>query len=93
MTTATEDTIATKRTRFNVSASAGTAEATSPKALAVNQVKAYIMSLQQDIGSILEKLGLRHIGLQAKDLNKSFHITKMEDDEDFIPCSARIKLS
>jgi hypothetical protein len=56
MTTATNNTVVAKRTTFDVSASDGTAEATSPKALADNQVKAYIVSLQQDIGSILEKL-------------------------------------
>jgi hypothetical protein len=61
--------------------------------LADNQVKAYILSLQQDIGFILEKLGLSHISLQAKYLNKSFHIIKMEDDEEFIPRSARIEFS
>jgi hypothetical protein len=93
MTSATETTATTKRTRFDASASAGKAEATPPKALAANQVKAYIVSLQQDIGSILEKRGLNHISLQAKALNKSFHITKMEDDEEFIPHSARIEFT
>jgi hypothetical protein len=93
MTSATETTAITKRTRFDASTSDGKAEATSPKALADNQVKAYIVLLQQDIGSILEKLGLNHISLQAKALNKSFHITKMEDDEEFIPRSARIEFS
>jgi hypothetical protein len=93
MTSAAETTTTTKRTRFDPSASAGKVEATSPKALAANQVKAYIVSLQQDIGSILEKLGLNRISLQAKALNKSFHITTMEDDEDFIPRSDRIEFS
>jgi hypothetical protein len=93
MTSATETTATTKRARFDESASAGKAEATSPKALAANQVKAYIVSLQQDIGSILKKLGLNHISLQAKALNKSFHITKMEDDEEIIPRSARIEFT
>jgi hypothetical protein len=91
MTSATETTTTTKRTRFDASASAGTAEATSPNALAANQVKAYILSIQQDIGSILEKLGLNHISLHAKALNKSFRISKMEDDEEFILRSARIE--
>jgi hypothetical protein len=90
MITITENTASTKRTRFDESTSAGTAEVTSPKALAANQVNAYIMSLQQYIGSILEKLGLSHIGIQAKALNKSFHITKMEEYEESIPRSARI---
>jgi hypothetical protein len=94
MTSATETTTTTtKRTRFDASASDGKAEATSPKALAANQVKAYIVSLQQDIGSILEKLGLNHISLQAKALDKILDMTKMEDDEEFIPSSARIEFS
>jgi hypothetical protein len=93
MTSATETTATTKRTRFNTPATTGTAEATPPNALTDNQGKTYIVLLQQDIGSILEKLGLNHISLQAKALNKSFHISKMEDDEEFIPRSAHTEFS
>jgi hypothetical protein len=46
MTSVTEITTAMKRTRFDASASAGTAEAIPPKALAANQAKAYIVLLQ-----------------------------------------------
>jgi hypothetical protein len=93
MTSATETTATTERTSFDSSATAGTAAATSTKALASHQVKAYIVSLQQDIGSILKNLGLNHISLPAKALNKSFHISKMEDDEEFLPRSTRIEFS
>jgi hypothetical protein len=41
----------------------------------------------------LKKLGLNHISLQVKALNKSLHISKMEDDEEFLPRSARIEFS
>jgi hypothetical protein len=47
-------------------------------------IKHYIVTIQPNISYITQKLGL-----QAKALNKCFHISKMEDDNDFIPHLAR----
>jgi hypothetical protein len=84
-----------QRVRFDAtSAQAGTGDPTratqTPIALADSFVKKHVMSLQPQLASILEKLGLQHVALLHKLQNKKVQITRMEGDEEFIPRSARI---
>jgi hypothetical protein len=78
-----------KQTWFDETETHGTGNALTPKSMAAFTSKQYIVTLQPNIESINENLGLQHFGLQAKALNKCFHISKMEEDGDVIPRSAR----
>ena len=68
-------------------------EPKAPKALAIAFVKSHSASLQPQVGSILERLGTQHLNLLSKRHQKTVQITKMEQNKDFIPRSARIEFS
>ena len=68
-------------------------EPKAPKALAIAFVKSHSASLQPQVGSILERLGTQHLNLLSKHHQKTVQITKMEQNKDFIPRSARIEFS
>lgn len=84
------NTASSKRTRFDASASSKqTDEPKTPKAMGANQIKQTLALLQPSIATILSKLGLKHLSLQAKAHNKAYQVTRMETDQDFVPRSAR----
>jgi hypothetical protein len=84
---------APKRTWFDVTPTSGTGAAQTLKVMAAFTIKQYIVTLQPNITTITKKLGLQHIGLQARVFNKNFQVGKMEDDADFIPRLAQTEFS
>jgi hypothetical protein len=78
-----------KRTRFDAAASSKADDPKTPKAMGAGQIKQTIALLQQSIATILSKLVLNHLSLQAKAHNKAYQVTRMETDQDFIPRLAR----
>ena len=88
-------TASNKRKRSDVTASNAsgtkTASLKSPKAIAESFITGHVASLQPQIAIILKKLGEQHIKLLHNVYNKTKQITRMEDDYDFIPRSARLE--
>ena len=62
-----------------------------PKTLAETFIRSHVASLQPQLASILEKLGIQHVSLLAKAHNKDSVISQMESDPAFIPHSARLE--
>jgi hypothetical protein len=88
-----QDTSSTsKRVRFDSTAKDpnGESRQVTPKALADNLIRRHVVSLQPQLASILEKLGLAHVDLLHKLHNKNLQVTRMESSDDFVPRSARI---
>jgi hypothetical protein len=69
------------------------ASASTPKAIADAFIKTHVTSLQPQLASILEKLGLQYLDLLHSLYNKKSQISKMESNEEFIPCLAQIDLN
>ena len=87
-----------KRTRIDPTARSPQTEQAppepkAPKALAIAFVKSHSASLQPQVGSILERLGIQHLNLLSKRHQKLVQINKMDQNNDFIPRSARIEFS
>jgi len=83
-----------KRAKTDKSASVPTSDAPKqPTAMeAANEcVVRHIATLKPTLQPILEEVAMDHIRILVKAENKRFHISKMEDEEDFIPRSARLK--
>ena len=94
MTTATDHhQQPSKRTRFEEpSDSTAPSEPTKPpKSLAESFIRSSTASLQPQIAIIVEKLGKEHILLLSKKDNVIRTHQRMNDNEDFIPRSARIQ--
>jgi hypothetical protein len=49
-----------------------------PKAVAESFIRSHVASLQPQLATILEKLGIQHLNLLAKADNKDTMISKME---------------
>jgi hypothetical protein len=64
-----------------------------PKALAESFIRSHVVSLQPQLATILEKLGIQHLNLLAKAYNKATVIHRMESDPAFIPRSARLEFT
>ena len=85
-----------KRTRIDPTANPipstehATQQPKAPKALAIAFVKSHAASLQPQVASILEQLGISHLNLLSKKYNKDTQIQKMEQNKEFLPRSARI---
>jgi hypothetical protein len=62
-----------------------------PLALAEANIKSFVASLQSELASIIEKVAKEHLTLLSKLNNKKSILKKVEDNEDFIPRSARIE--
>jgi hypothetical protein len=58
---------------------------------AKNCILQHIATLKPTLQTIFEEVATDHNKILVKAENKRFHISKMEDEEDFIPRSARIK--
>ena len=86
-----------KRVRFDATSAHApngdplTATASTPKAIADSFITNHVVSLQPQLASILEKLGLQHLDLLHVFHNKKSQLTRMESNEEFIPRSARIE--
>ena len=83
-----------KRAKTDKSASVPTSD--QPKQpTAMEAAKAcvlqHIAMLKPTLQTIFEEVAMDHIKILVKAENKRFHISKMVDEEDFIPRSARIK--
>jgi hypothetical protein len=95
-TPATDTSSSTKRTRFDTSSvripgSGNVRKIQAPKTLAESFIRGHVASLQPQIATILEKLGCQHIQLLAKLDNKTKQVTRMEEDDEFTPRSARVE--
>jgi hypothetical protein len=96
MDTSTNPTPSSKRVRIDAMASEPTSSRKDdstrkpPKALAESFIRSHVASLQPQLATILEKLGIQHLNLLAKADNKDTMISKMESDPAFIPRSARL---
>ena len=62
----------------------------SPKGVALTSVRTSVMSLRKHLSPIILKAGESHIDSLHKLLSKVRQFVKMEDDEEFIPRSARL---
>lgn len=99
MDTSTNPTPSNKRVRIDATASEpdssrkDDATRKPPKALAEAFIRSHVASLQPQLATILEKLGIQHLNLLAKADNKDTMITKMESDPSFIPRSARLEFT
>eukprot|EP00957_Ditylum_brightwellii_P043788 3320924-Ditylum_brightwellii.AAC.1 len=62
-----------------------------PKALALDNILGKTVSLHPTIKNNLITLGTHHIELQMKAHAKANQKKRLTDDNNFIPCSARIK--
>jgi hypothetical protein len=86
-----------KRTRFDATAQLATPDASTaptsqtPIAIAERHIKSHVMSLLPSIANILETTATKHILLLAKAHNKRRHASTMENDDEYIPRSARVK--
>ena len=65
-------------------------ENTAPKGVSLNLVHIFAKSLQKRLSPIFLKAGESHVDHLHKLLTKVRQFTKMEDDDDFIPRSARL---
>jgi hypothetical protein len=81
------DTVSTgsKCTCFDAVASSKADYPKTPGAMGANQIKQIIALLQPSIATILSKLGLDHLNLQAKARNKAYQVTRMKTDLEFAP--------
>ena len=82
-----------KRTRFNATAVSPADRATTPMAAAKQSLDVHCESLHPEIATILSKLGLERLQTFHKLSHKSTQVKKIEDDEEFIPRSARINFA
>ena len=83
-----------KRVRFDSTAKEPSGEdrqQATPKSLADSLIRRHVASLQPQLATILEKLGLSHIDLLHKLHSKKLQIDRMESSDEFIPRSARIE--
>ena len=62
----------------------------SPKSLALSSILRFSETLQSDLGTIFNNLAKESIYIIAKYRTKTDQLIKMKEDNDFIPCSARI---
>ena len=88
-----------KRVRFedptsaNSNASPSTLKTTvnlSPKGYTLSSIRSFTVTLRQHLSPIALKAGETHIDLLHKLLLKMRQLNKMDDDDDFIPRSARL---
>jgi hypothetical protein len=98
MDPATNPNPSSKRVRIDASASMPTSsrkddQRKPPKTLAESFIRSHVVSLQPQLATILEKLGIQHVNLLAKAHSKATVIQRMEADPSFIPRSARIEFS
>ena len=89
MDPATDNNKAAKRAKVDSSVDNG--DNKTPLAQAKHHVKQHIASLHPNIANILLTLGLAHLSLQAKLHIKLINIKRMEDDDEYIPRSAKIE--
>jgi hypothetical protein len=68
-----------------------TNNAKPPMVLAEAKVRSFVASLHSELASIIEKLAKEHLTLLSKLHIKKNMLKKLEDNEDFIPRSARIE--
>ena len=82
---------ANKRVRFdNIKDDAPkktTTKAKSPKALALDSIGSFSEMLQPDLGTIFKNLGTEWIDIIVKYRSKATQVTKMIEDDDYIPHS------
>jgi hypothetical protein len=82
-----------KRTRFDVSALTPADKAITPMAAARQSLHAHCALLQPEISTILSKLGLERLQTLHKFSHKEIQEKKIEDDDNFMPRSARVNFS
>jgi hypothetical protein len=84
------NTASSKRTQFDASAASKQMdEPKTPHTMGANKMSQTLTLLQPSVETILSKLGLNHLSLQAKAHNKAYQVTRMETDQDSVPRSAR----
>jgi len=87
-----------KRVRFEAPTSARTGSPStminavnqSPKGCAISSIRTFSMTLRKHLSPIVQKAGETHIDLLHKLMSKNTQLNKMDDDDDFIPRSARL---
>ena len=89
-----------KRVRFDATATSitetgqpSTATRKAPKAVAEAFLNGHISSLQPQISTIVGNLGNQYITKLHKLHNKQMQVSKMQDDDEFIPRSARLEFA
>ena len=83
-----------KRTRLDASAlTPADDKAITPMAAARQSLQTNCASLQPEIATILSKLGLERLQTLHKISHKKTQAQKIEDDDDFIPRSARVNFT
>jgi hypothetical protein len=82
-----------KRTRFDATAITPADKAITPMAAARQSLHAHCASLQPEIATILSKLGLERLQTLHKFSHRDTQAKKIEDDDDFIPRSARVNFA
>ena len=80
-----------KRLRFDTSVRSPDDEAVTPLAAAKKTLATHCASLQPQIASLLLRLGQQHLSYLHRIWSKQQQISKLENDEQFIPRSARVQ--
>ena len=80
-----------KRLRFDTSVRSPDDEAVTPLAAAKKTLATHCASLQPQIASLLLRLGQQHLSYLHRIWSKQRQISKLENDEQFIPRSARVQ--
>ena len=82
-----------KRLRFDTSVRSPDDEVTTPLASAKKTLLSHCESLQPQIATLLSRLGKQHLLLLQKIWSKRRQAQKLEDDDQLIPRSARVKFA
>ena len=83
-----------KRLRFDSSVRSPEDQSTAtPLASAKQTLEAHCASLQPQIAHLLSRLGKQHLTLLHQIWTRTRQAKKLEDDEQFIPRSARVKFA
>jgi hypothetical protein len=82
-----------KRVRIDSSAFSPEDAMSTPMAAARSTLKNHCESLQPEIATLLQTLGKEHLLTLQKILHKDTQIKKLQDDDELIPRSARIKFT
>lgn len=78
-----------KRTRIDASARSPSTTASSPMAIARQAIDSSVESLHPEIAIILSRLGLELLLIHHKRFSKTRRVAEFDNDEDYIPISAR----
>ena len=82
-----------KKTRIDPQATNQENKNKAPLEVAVEQITVHVASLQSQLATILGRAAKSHLTSLSKLHHKKIQLTKMEEDNDFVPRSARLQFT